>query len=92
MLQREKREKILTVIERPRAVFSSNPAPLQKKMFIIKGTYMMVMRVMMVMIVVDVMMAYLNASASARQSWRLITAQSQASMVANTIPKNLEVP
>ena len=91
MLQREKREKILTVIERPRAVFSSNPAPLQKKMFI-KGTCMMVMRMMMVMIVVDVMMAYLNASASARQSWRLMTAQSQASMVANTIPKNLKVP
>ena len=67
MLQREKREKILTVIERPRAAFSSNPAPLQKKMFI-KGTYKMVMRMMMVMIVVDVMMAYLNASASARQS------------------------
>ena len=91
MLQREKREKILTVIERPRAVFSSNPAPLQKKMFI-TGTYIMVMRMMVVMIVVDVMMAYLNASASARQSWRLMTAQSQASMVANTIPKNLEVP
>ena len=91
MLQREKREKILTVIERPRAVFSSNPAPLQKKMFI-KGNYMMVMRMMMVMIVVDVMMAYLNASASARQSWRLMTAQSQASMVANTIPKNLAMP
>ena len=52
----------------------------------------MVMRMMMVMILVDVMMAYLNASASARQSWRLMTAQSQASMVANTIPKNLEVP
>ena len=91
MLQRKTRAKILTVIERPRAVFSSNPAPLQKKMFI-KGTYMMVMRMMMVRIVVDVMMAYLNASASARQSWRLMTAQSQASMVANTIPKNLEVP
>ena len=91
MLQREKREKILTVIERPRAVFSSNPAPLQKKMFI-KGTYMMVMIVVDVMVLVDVMMAYLNASASARQSWRLMTAQSQASMVANTIPKNLEMP
>ena len=52
---------------------------------------MMVMRMMMVMIVVDVMMAYLNARASARQSWRLMTAQSQASMVANTIPKNLEM-
>ena len=51
---------------------------------------MMVMIVMM--IVVDVVMAYLNARASARQSWRLMTAQSQASMVANTIPKNLEKP
>ena len=89
MLQREKREKILTVIERPRAVFSSNPAPLQEKMYI-KGNYMMVM--MMIMIVVDVVMAYLNARASARQSWRLMTAQSQASMVANTIPKNLDMP
>ena len=86
MLQREKREKILTVIERPRAVFSSNPAPLQEELYI-KENYMMVM-----MMVVDVMMADLNARVSARQSWRLITAQSQASMVANTIPKNLEMP
>ena len=53
----------------------------------LKENYMMVM-----MMVVDVMMADLNARASARQSWRLITAQSQASMVANTIPKNLEMP
>ena len=50
------------------------------------------MVMMVIMIVVDVMMAYLNARASVRQSWRLMTAQSQASMVANTIPKNLEVP
>ena len=50
------------------------------------------MAMMVMMMVVDVMMAYLNARASARQSWRLMTAQSQASMVANTIPKNLDMP
>ena len=48
MLQREKREKILTVIERPRAVFSSNPAPLQEELYI-KENCMMVM-----MMLVDV--------------------------------------
>ena len=45
----------------------------------------------LLMVGVDVMLAYLNARASARQSWRLMTAHSQASMVANTIPKNLEM-